>query len=124
MAASMTSAAVRFWDALVAVTAASVGGLLLLPALALASAPGARSYALTPLEEERIATPEMGLGDARQQVVGYLRHTEEGWKLDVLPGAVKRTGLLPVLTSTVDAAPEDAPSLGVYPYAPLLRIDF
>jgi hypothetical protein len=29
-----------------------------------------------------------------------------------------------VLTSAVDASPEHAPSLGVYPYAPLLRIDF
>lgn len=124
MAASMTSAAVRFWDALVAVTAASVGAFLFLSAPALAEAPGARSYALTPLEQERIATPELELGDARQQVVGYLRHTEEGWKLDVLPGAVRRTGPLPVLTSTVDAPPEHAPSLGVYPYAPLLRIDF
>ncbi|KFE66123.1 hypothetical protein [Hyalangium minutum] len=124
MAASMTSAAVRFWAALVAVTAASVGALLFLPASALADAPGARSYALTPLEQERIATPEQGLSDARQQVVGYLRHTKEGWKLDVLPGAVRRNGPLPVLTSTVDAAPENASSHSVYPYAPLLRIDF
>jgi hypothetical protein len=120
----MTSAAVRFRNALVAWAVASAVPVLLLPASALAAAPGARSYALTPLEQEQIATPELEPGEARQQVVGYLRHTEDGWKLDMLPGAVTRTGPLPVLTSTVDAPPEHAPSLGVYPYAPLLRIDF
>ena len=124
MAASMTSSAVRFCDALVASAAASAALFLLLPAPALAAAPGARSYALTPLEQELIATPERALGESRQPVLGYLRHTEDGWKLDMLPGAVTRTGPLPVLTSAVDAAPEHAPSLGVYPYAPLLRIDF
>jgi hypothetical protein len=124
MAASMTSAAVRFWDALVAVAAASAVATLLLPASVLAAAPGARSFALTPLEEERIATPELKPGDARQPVVGYLRLTEDGWKLNVLPGPVTRTGPLPVLTATVDAPPEYPPSLGIYPYAPLLRIDF
>jgi hypothetical protein len=119
----MTSATVRFWDALVALAAASAGAWLLFPASALAAAPGARSYALTPLEQERIG-PGIEPGETRQPVLGYLRHTEDGWKLDMLPGAVTRTGPLPVLNSTVDAAPEHAPSLGVYPYAPLLRIDF
>lgn len=123
MAASMTSSAVRFWDALVALAAASAGAWLLFPASALAAAPGARSYALTPLEQERLG-PDVKPGETRQPVLGYLRHTEDGWKLDMLPGSVTRTGPLPVLTSAVDAAPEYAPSLGVYPYAPLLRIDF
>jgi hypothetical protein len=113
---------VRYCEALVALAAASA--VLLLPASVLAAAPGARSYALTPLEQERIATPELEPGDARQPVLGYLRHTEEGWKLDMLPGAVTRTGPLPVITATVDAPPEHAPSLGVYPFAPLLRVDF
>ena len=114
MAASMTSSAVRFWGA----------ALLLLPGLAAAEAPGARSYALTPLEQELITTPEQQPGEMRQPVLGYLRQTEEGWKLDMLPGAVTHTGPLPVITFGVDAAPEDATSRGVYPYAPLLRIDF
>jgi hypothetical protein len=124
MAASKTSPAVRLLDALVAVAAASALAVVLIPGSALAAAPGARSYALTPLEQERIATPELEPGDARQPVVGYLRQTEDGWKLDMLPGPVTRTGPLPVLTATVDAPPEHAPSLGVYPYAPMLRIDF
>jgi hypothetical protein len=120
----MTSSAVRFCDALAALAAASAVAVLLLPASVMAGAPGARSYALTPLEQERIATPELEPGDARQPVLGYLRHTEDGWKLDMLPGAVTRTGPLPVITATVDAAPEHPPSLGVYPFAPLLRVDF
>jgi len=124
MAASMTSSAVRFWDALVALAAASAVAMLLLPVSALAAAPGARTYALTPLEQERLVTPELEPGDARQPVFGYLRHTADGWKLDVLPGAVTRTGPLPVLTTTADAPAEDATSLGISPYAPLLRIDF
>jgi hypothetical protein len=124
MTASMTSAAVRFWDALVAVAAISPLVLLLLPAPVLAAAPGARTYALTPLEEGRLGDPQLEQGEDRQPVIGYLRLTEDGWELDMLPGAVMRTGPLPVLTSTVDAAPEDATSLGVHPYAPLLRIDF
>jgi hypothetical protein len=119
----MTSAAVRFWAALVALAAASAGAWLLFPATALAAAPGARSYALTPLEEERIGPP-LEPGETRQPVLGYLRHTEDGWKLDMLPGAVTHTGPLPVITSAVDAAPEYAPSHGIYPYAPLLRVDF
>jgi hypothetical protein len=123
MAASMTSSAVRFWDALVALAAASAGAWLLFPVSALAAAPGPRSYALTPLEQERVGPP-LEPGETRQPVLGYLRHTEDGWKLDMLPGAVMRNGPLPVLNSAVDAAPVHSPSLGVYPYAPLLRIDF
>jgi hypothetical protein len=124
MAASSTSASVRFWNALVGLAAASAVAVLLLPAPAAAQAPGARTYALTPLEEERIATPELEPGDSRQPVIGYLRQTEDGWQLDMLPGAVDRTGPLPVLTNTVNAAPEHAPSLGLYPFAPLFRVDF
>lgn len=123
MAASMTSAAVRFWEGLVAVAAASAGAWLLFPGSALAETPGARSYALTPLEEERVG-PGVEPDELRQPVLGYLRQTEDGWKLDMLPGAVMRTGPLPLLNSAVDAAPENASSPGVYPYAPLFRIDF
>jgi hypothetical protein len=124
MAASGTSASVRFWNVLACLAAASAASALLLAMPAAAATPGARTYALTPLEQERIATPELEPGDARQPVVGYVRRTADGWKLDMLPGAVDRTGPLPVLTNTVDAAPEHAPSLGIYPFAPLLRVDF
>jgi hypothetical protein len=120
----MTSAAVRFWDALATVAAVSAAAVLLLPVPGGAAAPGARTYALTPLEQERLATPELEPGETRQPVAGYLHKTADGWKLDILPGAVIRTGPLPVLTTTADAAPGDATSLGIYPYAPLLRIDF
>lgn len=123
MAASKMSATVRFRDALVAWASASAGVLLLFPASALAESPGARSFALTPLEQERVG-PGVEPEELREPVLGYLRHSEDGWKLDMLPGAVMRTGPLPVLNSAVDAAPEQPPSLGVYPYAPLLRIDF
>jgi hypothetical protein len=124
MAASSTSASVRFGKVLAGLAAASAASALLLAVPAAAAAPGARTYALTPLEQERIATPELEPGDSRQPVIGYLRRTEDGWKLDMLPGAVDRTGPLPVLTNTIDAAPEHAPSLGIYPYAPLFRVDF
>ena len=124
MAASSTSASVRFWNALVGLAAASAAAVLLVAVPAAAETPGARTYALTPLEEERIATPELEPGDARQPVLGYPRQTDDGWQRDMLPGSVNRTGPLPVLTTTADAAPEHAPSLGLYPYAPLLRIDF
>jgi hypothetical protein len=80
---------------------------------------------LTPLEqEERVTTPELQPGETREPTLGYLRLTEDGWQLDMLPGAVKRTGPLPVLTQAADVPLEYPPSLGIYPYAPLLRIDF
>jgi hypothetical protein len=122
MATSMTSASVRFWDALAVMAVASA--MLLLPGPSLAAAPGAHTSALTPLEEKLLVTPDLRPSESRQPVLGYLRHTDEGWKLDMLPGAVSRTGPLPLLTSTSDAAPEYPPSLSVYPYAPLLRVDF
>ncbi|WP_224372887.1 hypothetical protein [Hyalangium versicolor] len=124
MAAGMTSAAVRFWDALAVSVAGSVLIVFLLPSASLAATPGASTSALTPLEQELIVTPELRPSETRQPVLGYLRHTAEGWKLDMLPGAVTRTGPLPVLTSGADAAPEYPPSLSVYPYAPLFRVDF
>ena len=124
MAASSTSASVRFGKALACLTAASAATALLMAIPAKAEAPGGRTYALTPLEQEQTATPEQEPGETRQPVFGYLRLTTEGWKLDMLPGAVKRTGPLPVLTSGADVPPEYPPALGVYPYAPFLRIDF
>src|SRR5262249_35186556 len=108
MAASITSAAVRFQDALARLAATAVVITLLLPARVLAAAPYARTYALTPLEQERIVTPRLEPGETREPVFGYLRRTDEGWKLDMLPGAVTRTGPLPALTNGVDAAREDA----------------
>jgi hypothetical protein len=123
MAASSTSASVRLRNALVGLAAASAVAALLVAVPAAAATPGARTYALTPLEE-RATTPELEPGEERQPVIGYLRLTEEGWKLDMLPGAVERTGPLPVLTTAADAAIEYAPSYNVYPYAPLLRMDF
>lgn len=124
MAASRTAASGRFSKALAALVATWAAAALLLPTRAEAEAPEARTYALVPLEEALIATPEQELGEASQPVLGYLRLTEDGWRLDMLPGAVTRTGPLPVLTSAVDVTPEDATSLGIYPYIPLLRVDF
>ena len=83
----------------------------------------ARSYALTPLEQERLG-PEVKPGETRQPVLGYLRHTEDGWKLDMLPGAVTRTGPLPVLTSRGGCRAGACAVARGLSYAPLLRIDF
>jgi hypothetical protein len=124
MAASSTSASVRFGKALASLTAASAATALLLASPASAETPGGRTYALTPLEEERVLEPELAPGETREPVLGYLRWTEDGWQLDMLPGAVKRTGPLPALTNAADVPPEYPPALGVYPYAPLFRIDF
>lgn len=124
MAASSTSASVRFWKALASLAAASAAAAPLLALPAAAETPGGRTYALTPLEQQRVVTPELSPGETREPVLGYLRWTEDGWKLDMLPGAVKRTGPLPVLTNAADVPLEYPPSFGVYPYAPLLRIDF
>lgn len=125
MAAGMTPGAVRFWDALAVMAVTSALGVFLVPASSLAAPPGARTSALTPLEQELHATPELQPTETRQPVFGYLRHTEEGWKLDMLPGAVPRSGPLPVLTSAADASPEYAPSTAnPYPYGPLFRVDF
>jgi len=124
MAASSTSASVRFWKALASLTAASAATALLLALPAAAESPAGRTYALTPLEEERFLEPEPVPGETREPVLGYLRWTEDGWQLNMLPGAVRRTGPLPVLTNAADVPPEYPPALGIYPYAPLLRIDF
>jgi hypothetical protein len=124
MAASMTSAAVRIRATLVALAAASAVGGLLLPTAVQAAAPGARTSAMTSLEEALIVTPDLEPADARQPVVGYLRRTDEGWALDMLPGAVGRNGPLPVLTSSSDSALEDMTSQTIAPNATLLRIDF
>jgi hypothetical protein len=124
MAAGMTSAAVRFRNAFAVTAAASAVAALLLPASSLAELPVPRTLALTPLEQELLITPDQGPSDSRQPVLGYLRHTEEGWKMDMLPGAVQRTGPLPVLTSGIEAPREYAPSVAPYPYAPIFRIDF
>jgi hypothetical protein len=124
MAAGMTSATVRFRNAFAVMAAASVAAALMLPTSSLAEAPVPRTSALTPLEQELRGTSDQEPSESRQPALGYLRHTDEGWKLDMLPGAVSRTGPLPLLTSTSDAAPEYPPSLSVYPYAPLFRVDF
>ncbi len=124
MTASMTSAAVRLRDAFVAVAAASVVVSILLPASSLAAAPGASTSAVTPLEERLFITPGQQPGEVRQPVLGYLRPTKDGWKLDMLPGAVPRTGPLPPITSGADSGLEYAPTVTAYPYAPLFRIDF
>jgi hypothetical protein len=121
MAASMTSAAVRNRTTLVALAAAAV---LLVAAPGQAATPGARTSAMTTLEEALIVTPDLEPAEARQPVVGYLRRTEEGWRLDMLPGAVARNGPLPVLTTTSASALEDMTSHSITPYVPLLRMDF
>src|SRR4051812_35425009 len=123
MTASMTSAAVRFCDAFAALVAASAV-LLFLPASSLAATPGAHTTALTPLEEKQLLAPGQTPGESRQPVLGYLRQTPDGWRLDMLPGAVMRTGPLPLITTTADSAPEYAPSVSASPYAPLFRVDF
>lgn len=125
MAAGMTSAAVRFRNLFAVTAAASVVAALLLPLSSQAEplvAP--RTTALTPLEQELLVPQGQQPSEYRQPVLGYLRHTSEGWKMDMLPGAVQRTGPLPVLTQTSDAPLEYAPSVAPYPYAPLFRIDF
>jgi hypothetical protein len=124
MVASSTSASVRFGKALASLTAASAATALLLAIPAEAEAPEGRTYALTPLEQELTETPEQEPDETHEPVFGYLRWTEDGWQLDMLPGAVNRTGPLPVLTNAADVPPEYPPALGIYPYAPLLRIDF
>lgn len=123
MAVSRKSASVRWREALAALGVAFAGAAFLLPARAMAEAPEARTYALTPLEEGLIATPELEPGDVRQPVIGYVRLTEDGWRLDMLPRAVALPGPLPVFMPAVEATPEDATSLGIYPYIPLLRVD-
>jgi hypothetical protein len=122
MAASRTSASVRCRDALVVLAAAS--GVFLLPMVALAGAPGARTSAMTSLEEALIVTPDMDPAEPRQPVVGYLHRTEDGWRLDMLPGAVPRTGPLPVLTETASSALEDMTSQSVIAGPQQLRVDF
>ena len=124
MAASMTSAAVRWRDALAVAGAASAVLALLLPWPGRAEAPGPRTSAITSLEDQLIMTPEHEPNPSRQPVLGYLHHTDEGWKLDMLPGAVPRSGPLPALTSSADSTLEDFTSHTVEPYAPLFRVDF
>jgi hypothetical protein len=124
MAAGMTSVSVRFWDALAVLAATSSVIVLLLPFPARAEVQGGRTAAMTALEEQLIYTPEQAPSEVRQPVLGFLRPTEEGWKLDMLPGAVSRDGPLPALTVGADAPREDLTSHVAAPYAPLLRIDF
>jgi hypothetical protein len=116
----MTSVALRWWKSLPAVAVAA----LLVPLSSLADTPRPRTSAFTALEEELIVTPGEEPSTERQPVLGYLHHTEEGWKLNVVPGAVVRTGPLPLATTTADSAREDFSSHAVAPYAPLLRVDF
>lgn len=124
MTASRTSASVRIRDAFtgLAVALGVVG--LLLSAPALAAAPGARTSAMTALEEALIVTPDMEPAEARQPVIGYLRRTEDGWRMDMLPGSVSRNGPLPVLTDSANSALEDMTSGAIAPNATLLRVDF
>jgi hypothetical protein len=121
MAASRRSPSVRIRNGL-AVLAAALG--LLPPGLALARAPGARTSAMTSLEEALIVTPDMEPAESRQPVLGYLHRTEDGWRLDMLPGAVPRTGPFPVLTNTASSALEDMTSHTVTSGAQLFRADF
>lgn len=124
MAVSMMSAAVRIQDALACLLAASAGLGLLLPGASLAAAPGARTSAMTQLEESLIVTPDQEPSEERQGVLGYLRLTEDGWQLDMLPGPVTRTGPLPLAAQSVDSPAEDATAASISPYLPLLRVDF
>jgi len=117
MAASSEVPTVRICRAL------AVLGLLVSGA-ALAGAPGARTSAMTSLEEALIVTPDMDPAESRQPVVGYLQRTEDGWRLDMLPGAVPRTGPFPVLTNTASAALEDMTSQSVIAGPQQLRVDF
>ncbi|MFL5346406.1 MAG: hypothetical protein ACJ8AT_16585 [Hyalangium sp.] len=125
MTASMTSAAVRFSDAFVALAAASAVVALLLPVPSLAATPNAQTMAVTPLEERLLTPSGQPPDEMHQPVLGYLRPTKDGWKLDMLPGAVARTGPLPGITTYADTTPEYPPSQNVpTPYAPLFRVDF
>ena len=121
MAASRRSPSVRIRIGLAALAAASG---LLAPGLALAAAPGARTSAMTSLEEALIVTPDIEPAEDKLPVVGYLRRTEDGWRLDMLPGSVRRTGPLPVLTNTADSALEDMTSNSVIAGPQQLRVDF
>jgi hypothetical protein len=97
---------------------------LLSPAPVLAAAPGARTSAMTALEEALIVSPDLEPVESRQPVIGYLRRTEDGWRMDMLAGAVPRNGPLPVLTQTSSSALEDMTSQSIVPNATLLRVDF
>jgi hypothetical protein len=124
MAASRRSPSVRIRGRLAALAAAlSLFGLLA-PGLALAAAPGARTSALTALEEALIVTEDMEPAESRLPVIGYLHRTEDGWRLDMLPGAVPRTGPLPVLTNTAEAALEDMTSQSLIAGPQQFRVDF
>jgi hypothetical protein len=120
----MTSATVRFRDALALSVAASAVLALLLPTSSLAATPGARTSAMTSLEESLIVAPDLDPVDTRQPVLGYLRMTEEGWQLNMLPGAVERTGPLPAITTNAGSALEDMTSQALVPSVNLLRVDF
>jgi hypothetical protein len=124
MSASTTSATVRFWNVFAALAAASFVIPLLLPAHGLAAAPGARTSAMTSLEEALIITPDLDPAEVRQPVIGYVRRTEDGWRVDMMPGAVPRTGPLPLLTTTTNSALEDMTAQSIAPFVPLLRVDF
>lgn len=126
MTASCRSPSMRVRQALAVLAVASgVLGLLLVPRVAVAAAPGARTSAMTALEEALIVTPDVeDPADSPQPVLGYLRRTEDGWRLDMLPGAVRRTGPLPVLTNTADAALENMTSHSVIAGPQQLRVDF
>lgn len=121
MAASRRSPSVRIRNGL-AVLAVALA--LLVPGRALAAAPGARTSAMTALEEALIVTPDMEPAESKLPVVGYLRRTEDGWRLDMLPGSVPRTGPLPVLTNTASSALEDMTSQSVIAGPQQLRVDF
>jgi hypothetical protein len=79
---------------------------------------------MTSMEEALIVTPDMDPAESRQPVIGYLHRTEDGWRLDMLPGAVPRNGPLPVLTETASSALEDMTSQSVIAGPQQLRIDF
>jgi len=124
MAASRKSPSVRVREGLAVLAAASGFLGLLVPGMALAAAPGARTSTMTALEEALIVTPDMDPAESRLPVVGYLRRTDDGWQLDMLPGAVPRTGPLPVLTNTASSALEDMTSQSVIAGPQQLRVDF
>lgn len=122
MAANRTSVAMRRLGAFATLAAASAVAGLSAPAQA--AAPGARTSAMTTLEEALIVTPDQDPAESRQPPVAYLRLTEDGWQVDFLPSAMPRVGPLPVVTTTVDSALEDLASNSVAPYLPVLRVDF
>ncbi len=124
MGASMTSAVVRIRRLLGGLAVAAMACGLLFPEWAEAAPPGARTTALTPLEEGLIVTPDLEPAQIPQPVLAYVELTEDGIRLNFLPGAVRRPGPLPVLTTSSDAALEDLSSRAVAPYLPLLRVDF